>query len=161
MFVFIGDHGIAGDASALYPRAWTDLRLTMEHVPLLFYSPSSLAPRRISKLSSQVDVMPTIAGLCNIPYTNTTLGRDVLDPATKGFAFIFDPDTKVAGVIKGDYFYRQQLNGSNGVLVSVISNDPPAVSDSVRTGMRNLTEALYESSRYLLLNNKKKMHVKQ
>jgi phosphoglycerol transferase MdoB-like AlkP superfamily enzyme len=161
LFVFIGDHGIAGNASALYPRAWTDLRLTMEHVPLLFYSPSFLAPRRISKLSSQVDVMPTIAGLCNIPYTNTTLGRDVLDSATKGLAFIFDPDTKVAGVIKGDYFYRQQLNGRNPVMVSMISNDPPPVGDSIRVEMRNLTNSLYESARYLLLNNKKKMHVKQ
>lgn len=35
IFVFIGDHGVEGDAS-FYPKAWTEQRLSEEHVPLLF-----------------------------------------------------------------------------------------------------------------------------
>jgi phosphoglycerol transferase MdoB-like AlkP superfamily enzyme len=161
LFVFIGDHGIPGDASSLFPRAWTDQRLTMEHVPLLFYAPSVLPARSINTICSQVDVMPTIAGLCNITYTNTTLGRDILDSTAAGFAFIFDPDNNMAGLVKGDYFYRKRLNGDQQEIVSIINNETVGNNDSLRTEMRTLTEALYESSRFLLLNNKKKMHVKQ
>jgi phosphoglycerol transferase MdoB-like AlkP superfamily enzyme len=161
LFVFIGDHGIPGDAGNLFPRAWTDQRLTMEHVPLLFYAPEFLYARRSDIICSQVDVMPTIASICNIPYTNTTLGRDMMVLNDSGFAFIFDPDNNMAGVIKGDYFYRKRLNGQQEVIVSIINNEKLAQNDSLRTELRTLTDALYESSRYLLLNNKKKLHVKQ
>jgi phosphoglycerol transferase MdoB-like AlkP superfamily enzyme len=161
LFVFIGDHGIPGDAGDLFPRAWTDQRLTMEHVPLLFYSPSALAPRRINTICSQVDIMPTIAELCNIPYSNTTLGRNMLDTTATGFAFIFDPDNNMAGLVKGDYFYRKRLNGGQEEMVSIVNNEPPAKNDSLLSEMQLLTDALYESSRYLLLNNKKKSNVKQ
>lgn len=161
LFVFIGDHGIPGDAGSLLPRAWTEQRLTMEHVPLLFYHPGTLDTRRINTIVSQVDVMPTIAGLCNIPYTNTTLGRNMLDTTQTGFAFIFDPDNNMAGVVKGDYFYRKRLNGGQEEVISIVNNEKPDNSDSIRTALQQLTDALYESSRYLLMNNKKKFNVKQ
>jgi phosphoglycerol transferase MdoB-like AlkP superfamily enzyme len=161
LFVFIGDHGIPGDAGNMFPRAWTDQRLTMEHVPLLFYMPSKLPARRINTICSQVDVMPMIAGLSNLPYTNSALGRDMMDSTATGFAFIFDPDNNMAGVIKGDYFYRKRLNGGQEEMVSIVNNEKPTNADSLQTAMRTLTDALYESSRYLLLNNKKKLHVKQ
>jgi phosphoglycerol transferase MdoB-like AlkP superfamily enzyme len=95
IFLFIGDHGIVGDAGNMFPRSWTDQKLTMEHVPLLIYSPGLLSPERIGELCSQVDVLPTLAGLCNIPYENTTLGRDILDTLNykkKAFSFIYNPD---------------------------------------------------------------------
>lgn len=161
LFVFVGDHGIPGDAGDLFPRAWTDQRLTMEHVPLLFYAPSTLKPRRVTTICSQVDIMPTIAGLCNIPYTNSTLGRDIMDSTATGFAFIFDPDNNMAGLIKGDYFYRKRLNGGQEEMVSIKNNEPGPTGYSSRLEMQLLTDALYESSRFLLLNNKKKSHVKQ
>lgn len=161
LFVFIGDHGIPGDAGKLFPRSWTEQRLTMEHVPLLFYAPGWLAPRQVHTISSQIDVLPTIASLCNIPYLNTTLGRNMLDSTATGFAFIFDPDYNTAGVIKGDYFYRKRLDGTTEELVSVKNNDEPpndAATKTVKEEMRLLTEAIYESARYLLLHNKKKTH---
>lgn len=161
LFVFIGDHGIPGDAGNMFPRAWTEQRLTMEHVPLLFYRPSVINAQRDTVICSQVDVLPTIAEICNIPYTNTTLGRNLLDTNRNGLAFIFDPDNNMAGLIKGDYFYRKRLNNAQQEIVSIVSDDPVPQNDSLRNEMRLLTEALYESSRYLLLNNKKKMHVKQ
>ncbi|RYF85383.1 MAG: hypothetical protein EOO03_13355, partial [Chitinophagaceae bacterium] len=49
IFVFVGDHGAEGNATAMYPAAWTEQRLTEEHVPLLFYSPALLAPQRRSE----------------------------------------------------------------------------------------------------------------
>ncbi|HEY4108927.1 LTA synthase family protein [Puia sp.] len=161
IFLFVGDHGIPGDASALLPRAWTDQRLTAEHVPLLIYAPKLLAPRRIGGECSQVDVLPTLAGLCGLGYRNTTLGRDILDSARyrgKELAFIYDPDQFYIGVVRGDYFYRRQLKTGKEEMVSVVNNDPPpaaVIQGPVKQEMARLSDAMYEAARYMLLKNKK------
>jgi len=158
VFVFVGDHGIVGNADGLFPHAWTAQRLNTMHVPLLFYAPGLLAPQRIHNISSQVDVMPTIAGLSNIPYKNGTLGKDLLDSATTGFAFVFDPDNSMTGVVKGEYLYRKQLVTKKEELVSIINNDPvpnDAAHAAIMHDMGVLTDALYETAKYMLLNNKK------
>ncbi|HEY4336659.1 MAG TPA: LTA synthase family protein [Puia sp.] len=161
VFLFVGDHGIPGDASTLFPRAWTDQRLTAEHVPLLVYAPKLLAPARISGACSQLDVLPTAAGLCGLSYRNTTLGRDLLDTARyrgKELAFIYDPDQFYIGVVRGDYFYRRQLKTGKEEMVSVVGNDPPSAAvlqGPVKQELARLSEAMYEASRYLLLKNKK------
>jgi phosphoglycerol transferase MdoB-like AlkP superfamily enzyme len=162
VFLFVGDHGIAGDAANMFPKAWTDQRLTMEHVPLLIYSPKLLSPKRITSLCSQVDVLPTLAGLCNISYKNSTLGRDILDSANytnKAFSFIYNPDQYYIGIIKGDYFYRRQTKTGIEEIVSVINNKP--VADEIKNGpvkkeMQQMTDGIYETAKYLLLTNKKK-----
>jgi len=161
VFLFVGDHGIPGDASTLFPRAWTDQRLTAEHVPMLLYAPKLLAPARIGGECSQLDVLPTLAGLCGLSYRNTTLGRDVLDSVRnrgKELAFIYDPDQFYIGVVRGNYFYRRQLKTGREEMVSVTGNDPPPTV--IREGpekaeLSHLAEAMYEASRYMLLKNKK------
>lgn len=50
IFIFVGDHGVAGNAEAIYPPVWTEQRLTDEHVPLLFYAPDLLASQKDQKL---------------------------------------------------------------------------------------------------------------
>ncbi|MBO9201111.1 MULTISPECIES: LTA synthase family protein [Niastella] len=158
IFVFIGDHGIPGNADALFPHSWTAQRLTTMHVPLLFYAPGLLAPQRVHTISSQVDVLPTIAGLSNITYRNGTLGKDLLDSATTGFAFVFDPDNSMTGVVKGNYLYRKQLVTKKEELVSIINNDPvpnDAAHAAIIHEMGVLTDALYETAKFMLLNNKK------
>ena len=158
VFLFIGDHGIPGDAGTMFPRAWTDQRLSAEHVPLLIYSPGLITPERISGYCSQVDVLPTLAGLCNIPYQNTTLGRDLLDTARykgKALSFIYDPDQGVIGVVRDGYFYRKQLKTAKEEMVSVTGNDP--VPDGpLKKELRKLSEGIYETAKYMLLKNKKK-----
>jgi phosphoglycerol transferase MdoB-like AlkP superfamily enzyme len=161
IFLFVGDHGIPGDASALLPRAWTDQRLTAEHVPLLIYAPKLLAPRRISEDCSQVDVLPTLAGLCHLSYPNTTLGRDILDTARyrgKAMAFIYDPDQFYIGVVRGGYYYRRQLRTGKEELVSVTGNHaPPAAvaQGPIKQQMAQLSDAMYAAAQYMLLTNKK------
>ena len=171
VFLFVGDHGIPGDAGAMLPRAWTDQRLSAEHVPLLVYAPKLLTASRIPRLCSQVDVLPTLAGLCNIPYRNSTLGRDLLDsvrgpfagtPASgdKALSFIYDPDQGYIGVVKGDYFYRLQLKTGKEEIVSVVNNEPVAAATlkgPVGSEMRELTEGLYQTAKYMLLKNKKEV----
>ena len=161
IFLFVGDHGIPGDAGTLFPRAWTDDRLTSEHVPLLIYAPGMAAPQRLTGDCSQVDVLPTLAGLCHIPYVNTTLGRDLLDSARnrgKELAFIYDPDQAYIGLVQGNYFYRRGFTTGKEDLVSVVNNDPPSSAEEgrVKQKMRRLSEGIYETARFMLLKNKKK-----
>ncbi|MDP4148712.1 MAG: sulfatase-like hydrolase/transferase, partial [Bacteroidota bacterium] len=160
-FLFIGDHGIPGDAGQMLPRAWTDQRLTAEHVPLLIYSPKLIHPRRDSGVCSQVDVLPTLAGLCGVPYRNTTFGRDLLDTAArkdKDLAFIYDFDQGYIGIIRDDYFYRRQAGSGKEEMVPVRNNNPvpAAVFNDRKASLRALTEGFYETAKYMLLNNKKK-----
>lgn len=159
LFVFVGDHGVKGNASALYPDAWTNERLTDEHVPLLFYAPGFIKPEKRKEVVSQVDVLPTIAGLLNQPYTNSTIGRDLLrKPAGKDFAFIIHHDEGKIGMVNNAYYYILNLNLQKDTLVPLHFNAAsltPETYVQIKKQMAIETIALYESSRWMLLNNKK------
>jgi phosphoglycerol transferase MdoB-like AlkP superfamily enzyme len=162
VFLFVGDHGIPGETGPLFPRAWTDQRLSCEHVPLLIWAPGMVPARRSDRICSQVDVLPTLAGLCGIPYRNTTLGRDLLDTARtegKEFAFIYDLDQSWIGVVQGNYYYRRQQATGREVMVSVVDDSKPSpavMQGPVKQEMERLSEAVYETGRYMLLMNKKR-----
>jgi phosphoglycerol transferase MdoB-like AlkP superfamily enzyme len=162
IFIFIGDHGIGGDAGPLFPPAWTENHLTRYHVPLLFYAPKILAPQRVHAVASMVDVLPTVAGLANIRYRNTTFGRDLLqqqriDGGAGNLAFIIDHNDQTIGVVKQPYYGVQKPAGGRHDLVwvdfaSTATRDPTA---SERQEYQIQASAFYEAARYLLLNNQK------
>ncbi len=160
IFVFVGDHGVEGNATAIYPAAWTDQRLAEEHVPLLFYAPALLSPQRRPETVSQIDVLPTIAGMLMQPYTNSTLGRNLLDSAKgENAAFIIYHAPGWIGVVNDDYFYRKNIRIQKEELVPVKYNLPPlspAQQDSVKKKLSSLTTAIYETARWMLVNNKSK-----
>ncbi|MDB5202434.1 MAG: alkaline phosphatase family protein [Ferruginibacter sp.] len=162
IFVFVGDHGIRGDAGPLFPKAWTAQGLDCEHVPLLFYSPAFIQPKRESGVCSQVDILPSLAALAKIPYSNNTLGKNLFDSAARAkqnFAFIIDHDVRSIGVVSNEYYYLKNLKSGLKEMVSVKNNDPVpqnAKTDSVKKHMDRVTDAYYYTSQYLLLNNKKK-----
>lgn len=159
LFVFVGDHGIGGDASNLFPAAWT-AELSSQHVPLLFYAPYRLRPQAHDYPASQSDVFPTIAGLCGIPYTNTTMGRDLLG----GFldqhpeyrcAFIYNPDKRRIGIVKGDVYYSYGIDGKLGEQAYGLANDKKMdLDEKTKEDLYRLTNGWYQTARYLLLNNK-------
>lgn len=163
IFMFIGDHGINGNAGNMFPPAWSDNGLTRNHVPLLFYSPKKIKPQRLHCLASQVDVLPTLAGLANINYTNTTFGRDLVqqyatDSGKNNIAFIYDANNQDVGVINGQWYYTRNQKGSQEKLLwaDFDNKENAANKDSLTAINRKYTEAFYETARYMLKNNKKK-----
>ena len=161
VFIFVGDHGIAGNATAIYPNSWTEQRLSNEHVPLLFYSPALLQPKLVHEVCSQIDIMPSAAGLLKIPYHNNSMGRNLFDTASSSekYAFIIDHETKNIGLVNGQYFFNKNIKTGKVSLVSVTDNNsivPSAKMDSIKDNLGKLTDAYYETSRYLLFNNKRK-----
>ena len=158
IFVFVGDHGLAGNASAVYPAAWTEQRLTDEHVPLLFYAPYLLPPQKRSEVVSQIDILPTIAGMLHQPYINTTLGRDLLDPAKKNnYAFITNTAGGI-GMVTDDFYFSRNINFPDEQLNPVRSQAlmyTKQQQDSIKKELSNFTNAFFETAKYLIMNNKK------
>ena len=158
IFVFIGDHGVSGNAKEMYPTTWTEQRLTDEHIPLLFYAPYLLHPQKRKEVASQVDVLPTIAGMIQESYTNTTLGRDLLSPDTKNnYAFTMNQDGTI-GMITDNYYFTKNINfpqeqifPMNGNRLNYSWKDVKAI----KAKMSDVTTAYYETARWMLINNKK------
>jgi phosphoglycerol transferase MdoB-like AlkP superfamily enzyme len=158
IFVFVGDHGVAGNATAQYPEAWTNHRLADEHIPLLLYSPKLLLPQERGEAVSQIDVLPTIAGLVHQPYVNTTLGRDLLDPRKKeNGAFIIHHDEGKIGWVTDSYYFIKNIRFNQELVVPVTANNTrwsPQQEDSIRRIASARTSALYETAKYMLVHNK-------
>jgi phosphoglycerol transferase MdoB-like AlkP superfamily enzyme len=165
IFVFVGDHGIKGDPGNMFPKAWQADGLTQQHVPLLFYSPALLAPQRIDRACSQLDLVPSVTALAHVPYVNTTLGKNLFDTINvnsvrfKNAAFLFDPNLKQIGMVTDEYVYVHNLISGTEDFRSVINNDQlpqTAAVDEDRKAIKNLTQAYYETARYMMLNNLKR-----
>jgi len=158
VFVFVGDHGIPGNTGNMFPQIWSGEELSMTHVPLLFYAPGLLKPVRYSKPVSQIDIMPTVAGICKVKHCNTSLGRNILlsDSLQPPVAFYFNPDKKTIGCITDQFFYTESIaNNTKERVSSVLNNDAPVITAAEKQKLKLTTEAFYETARYMLLNNKK------
>ncbi len=160
IFVFVGDHGVEGESNAVYPKAWNSHRLSDEHVPLLYYAPALLQPATYHYTVSQIDLLPTLAGMIHQPYTNTTLGRDVIRQ-TDIFhaAFIIHHDEGNIGVVTDNYYFVKNINITQQELVPVKDGLPaltPRQSDSIKNQLSQLTSAIFETSKWMLVNNRKK-----
>lgn len=159
IFVFVGDHGVSGgDASAIYSNSLVNLnRLTDEHVPLLFYAPELLSPELHAETVSQIDVLPTIAGMIHKPYLNTTLGRDLLNLKNKmDAAFIIHHDEGKIGIVTDDFYFSKSLQMNKEELFPMNDKgfgENKAKKDSVMKSLSQLTSAIYETSKYLLFHN--------
>lgn len=160
IFVFIGDHGVEGETSALYPNVWDKGSLSDEHVPLLFYAPALLTPQKRHEVASQIDILPTLTGMLHQPYKNTTLGRDLLNSKDKmDAAFIIHHDEGSIGVVTNDYFFVKNLRITKEELMPMNSNTlllDPKQKDSVKNKLSQLTSAIYETAKWMLVNNKDK-----
>jgi len=158
IFAFVGDHGVEGETSAMYPKAWDKGALSDEHVPMLFYGPKLLTPQTRHEVASQIDILPTIAGMLHQPYINTTLGRDLLNSKDKmDAAFIIHHDEGNIGLVTNDYYFVKNLRVTTADLMPIKSNTPALTElqkDSVKNELSKLTTAIYETSKWMLVNNK-------
>lgn len=161
IFVFLGDHGVGGETTYVYKDSLINLgRLADEHVPMLFYGPQLLTPALHSETVSQIDVLPTIAGMLHQPYLNTTLGRDLLNsPGKTDAAFIIHHDEGNIGIVSDRFYFTKNLQIEKEVLLPIneqgfLASD--ATKDSAKKALSELTTAIYETAKYMLLHNKKK-----
>ena len=157
IFVFVGDHGVEGNAAAMYPEVWTEQRLNDEHVPLLFYAPALLMPQKRNETVSQIDVLPTLASMIFQPFTNKTLGRNLLNESGKeNAAFIIHHDEGKIGIVNNDYYYTKNLWITKEELLPIRKDLPQLTgkqTDSIKQHLSALTSAIYETAKWMLVNN--------
>lgn len=161
VFVLLGDHGYQGRAD--HVPAWQDeLGLTRFHVPFLVYAPGlELAPARVDTVASELDVLPTLAGLLGVPYLNTTLGRDLLDPRADGARYAFTVGDHFSrpriGLVTDSHYFRSYADGSEPRLYRLGTADAAeevsAALPAETARLGSLCRGLFETSRYLLYNN--------
>lgn len=76
LFIFCADHCASSAGKS-------DLDVTKFHIPAMIYNPLLVKPQKISKLCSQIDLMPTVFGLLNWNYETLGYGHDVLAPGNE------------------------------------------------------------------------------
>jgi len=79
MVVITADHGEEFLEHDFLEHAWTLYQESLR-IPLIFWAPGKLAPRRITELMSGVDLLPTLLELTGIPHDGLQLdGIPILD----------------------------------------------------------------------------------
>lgn len=73
LFVIVSDHN-ANSAGK------EDIDVTKYRIPGMIYNPGLVGTKKITKLASQIDVMPTVFGMLNWNYTTLSFGHDYLSP---------------------------------------------------------------------------------
>lgn len=81
IFVIVADH-CASSAGK------TELPLDKYHIPMIVYAPEIIKPKIIDKLSSQIDIMPTLFSMLNWSYTSKFYGKDILNPSFEERALV-------------------------------------------------------------------------
>jgi len=133
IFVFIADHGAP-------IRTNYDISLDYLHTPLIIYAPSIFREtKKIEKMASQIDVFPTVMGLLNINYDNSTMGIDLLNES-RPYAF-FNAHEKY-GVINEEWLLI--LNGEGKAkLYKYKSTDQTDYSNDNPLLVNQMKEYLY------------------
>ncbi len=70
LFVIVADHCSKSAGK-------TDLPVTRYHIPCYIYAPALVQPSVEKRLTSQIDLAPTVLGLMNVNYTSRFLGYDI------------------------------------------------------------------------------------
>jgi phosphoglycerol transferase MdoB-like AlkP superfamily enzyme len=94
LFIITADHGANARGTSRIP-------VDKYRIPLFFYSPAHVEPRRVDRLMSQIDIAPTLLGLLDFGYYSKFLGHDMLHtPPSADRAFVANFQT--LGYLKGD-----------------------------------------------------------
>ncbi len=152
LFVFVGDHGVAYDIPAQAHNAIVKNGLQQFHIPMLLWSPKWLRPGINTRIGSQPDVMPTIAGLMGYGgyggygdyggketsvIAPSLIGKNLLDPhstANQALILLSGAQEKL-GLVTSNFFaqgLRRQLESSiqlsplNWEAMSTTSQSVPA-----------------------------------
>jgi phosphoglycerol transferase MdoB-like AlkP superfamily enzyme len=167
LFVIHGDHGLpSGRATSLKP-GYAQFGLSRWHVPLLLYGPNVMPePRKIDKIASELDVMPTLAAWARQPAWNNSMGRDLFDPKydqdRSAFLYVWYQTPPQIGVIT-DKYYTFGSPGQVKGLYDYHSETSPMrdISAEFPDEAKKLvdrTEGFHETAKYLLYHNPHRDH---
>lgn len=161
IFVFFGDHNTRISQIPHMPPAFEQLGLESNHVPMLIHAPGMLKAKVIDEAVGLVDLLPTVAGMAGIPFSNGAMGRDIQQPAPEGERVVplvlREGTFPLIGGVTQHHLLQMQHDGSAPTLHDLRSATP---LDSVAEQnpeefqrLVELTRGLHESARLMLYRN--------
>ncbi|MFL1682156.1 LTA synthase family protein [Coprobacter secundus] len=143
IFVFVGDHGKkVGELKS-------DMPLSYNHVPCLFYSPGFITPQANDELGGQIDIAPTLLGMLNIDYTNNSFGIDLMREKRP---YIFFTSDDAIGCINKNFFYINQPDNGQEWLLQVENSEEagPSVQPALQDSMKSYAFSMLQAAQYLM-----------
>ncbi len=164
LFVITGDHGLPDDGGVNVPAGIHLWELEKYHVPLILHHPGYFPAAKVdAKMAGHVDVMTTVAALAGVDHTNTTLGRNLLDPYfdKERYSFIYNyySELNEYGLLSEQfYFHYDDKNGAQLFPYRSTSSQTEVQDQNpeVFQRMKLIAEGYLQSAKYMLFNNQKK-----
>ncbi len=163
VFAVFGDHGLNHVSGNISP-AVRACNLQAWHIPLLLYAPGGQIRVGVDPSPrTQLDVLPTMASLVGLDFYVNTLGRNLLDPATKKDAAAFvSMNDNARCLVKDGYVYliRPKAEGLFSLDEQTPDGEARDLSKEVperAAAMRQELMDFYYTSQYLLCHNGKKI----
>lgn len=161
IFVFFGDHNTRISQIPHMVPAFEQLGLESNNVPLLIHAPGMLQPRVIEEAVGLADLLPTVAGMAGMPFTNGAMGRDIQQPAPEGERVVplvlREGTFPVIGGVTKDFLLQMQHDGSGATLHDLASNTPreDVAQEHPQEFERllELTRGMHEGARLMLYRN--------
>ncbi|AMC11649.1 sulfatase [Lutibacter profundi] len=94
VFVIVSDH-------CAYSAGRSEINVESYHVPAFIYNLQNETPKEINKLSSQIDIFPTLFGYLNWTYKSNFFGKDINTMKPKDERALIANHRKL-GLLKGD-----------------------------------------------------------
>ncbi|HEX5024152.1 MAG TPA: sulfatase-like hydrolase/transferase [Agriterribacter sp.] len=145
IFVIVADHCASSAGKQALP-------VTGYHIPMIIYSSAHISPRKITSLTAQVDIAPTLLGLLHFSYHTRFFGQDVLHhPVEKQRAFI--STYQGLGFLKNDTLIVQSpVKKVNSYLPDFTTGDAKEIKST--DGLTNEAIAFYQVAAWLIKNKK-------
>jgi len=155
IFVFFGDHGISASTGDHVSSSEQQLGLQSLRVPLIMYAPQLIAPRVDHRIVSEVDLLPSIAGLAAERFTNTALGRNVFDPRfdqSRVAITVEHHSDLTLGLLDGEFYYRKRLAVDQEQFYKINNANPredvAAQYPEQQAKFKQLLDVLYQFVKY-------------
>jgi phosphoglycerol transferase MdoB-like AlkP superfamily enzyme len=147
LFVIVADHCSRSAGK-------TDLPVNNYHIPCFIYSPQLIRPVIEKRLTSQIDLAPTILGLLNLSYTSRFLGYDVYKTPAAAERIFISTYQNLGYIREGRMIVLSPQKKTEQLLPNFITG--AATKMSVSDTLLNEAIAWYQGAAYLFKSGRYK-----
>jgi len=157
VFIIVADHCASSSGKVALP-------LEKYRIPCLVYSRNFIDAQKVTKLMSQIDIMPTVFSLLHFKYLSKFIGQNVLDNSYKPRAvmatyqdlgYLADSTLTVLSPVRQTKAYHIRTAAQKDSLPpAFISNFEEVPIQLVNDSMVNMAISYYQTTAWILENRK-------
>jgi len=149
VFVIVADH------CASSAGKW-EINIDRHHIPAIIYNLPNQQPTRVDRLTSQIDLMPTLFGYLGWSYTTSLYGKDI-NQTKMGDERAFIGNYRTLGMLRGKVF--TQIDDRKRVKQFIVSGNEKQTLSEIKTKDHELasqTISYYQTASVRFKNGKMK-----